>query len=346
MRRGRRPPIRAFTDHFKGKKADEIRDSGLWAAVNSHLKWLLKAAVAVTLLGWLLRRADVEALWQLLAGQDALGLLAAMAIVLLGLAVGTSKWRLLLPAEPFVRLLRLNLAASFYALVVPGQVGAEIIKTYQLGRGRIDAERIAASVMLDKITGLLSLLALGGIGALLSSLPSGQALRLTLAGLFAACAAVLLGLRIPTLRQFALTGGERLRAYFPRLDRPVCRFILFVDAWCDYLRRPALLWASLAAGVLQQAIYIALIVLLSRQLGFELPVFEWGWIFALISVATILPISLAGLGVREGAFVGLLGAFAVPAEQALALSLTIFALQVLLGLIGGALELLRVARRR
>lgn len=297
-------------------------------------------------MGWLLRRANLAVIWQLLAAQEPIDLLAAMAILSLGVTVGTFKWGWLLPAEPFGRLLRLNFAASFYALVVPGQVGAEIIKAYQLGRGRSDAETIAASVMLDKITGLLSLLTLGGIGALLSSLPFGQALRLTLAGFFAGCAAVLFGLRIPALRQFALCSGKRLQACFPRLDRPVRQFTLFVEAWCSYLRRPGLLWASLAAGVLQQAIYISMVVLLSRQLGLELPVSEWSWIFALTSVAGILPISLAGLGVREGAFVGLLGAFAIPAERALALSLTIFALQILLGLIGGALELLRVARRR
>lgn len=314
--------------------------------MNPHLKWLLKAGVAAALLGWLLWGADLASLWRLLAGQEPRSLLAVMALVLLGMVAGTFKWRLLLPAEAFGRLLQLNMAANFYALIVPGQVGAEVIKTYQLGRGRIDAEMIAASVVLDKITGLLSLFALGGIGALLSSLPFGQALWPSLAALFAGGVAVLFGLRIPALRVFVLSGSQRLQACFPRLERLVRQFNLFVEAWCDYLRRPSLLWASLATGVLQQAIYIAMIALLSRQLGFELPVFEWCWIFALASAAAFLPISLAGLGVREGVFVGLLTAFAIPKEQALALSLTIFAMQVLFGLIGGALELLRVAQQR
>jgi len=269
-----------------------------------------------------------------------------MALVLLGMVVGTFKWQLLLPAEAFGRLLQLNMAANFYSLVVPGQVGAEAIKAYQLGRGRIDAEMIAASVVLDKITGLLSLFALGGIGAWLSTLPLGQALWPSLAGLFVGGVAILFGLRIPALRVFALSGSQRLQACFPRLGRLIRQFTLFVDAWCDYLRRPSLLWASLATGVLQQAIYIAMIALLSRQLGFELPVFDWCWIFALASAAAVLPISLAGLGVREGVFVALLTAFAIPSEQALALSLTIFAMQVLFGLIGGTLELLRAAQQR
>ncbi len=314
--------------------------------MNSRLGWILRAVVAVGLLWWLLSRVNSVSLLKLLAAQVSASLVALLLIQLLGIGVGTLKWRVLLPAQPYGRLFRLNMAAQFYSLFVPGQVGAEVIKAYQLGRGRIDAETIAVSVVLDKMTGLLSLLGLGVAGTLLTSLPLGQALRLSLAGLFTGGMAVLFGLRIPSLRAFAVSCSERLQACFPSLERQVRRFILFIDAWCGYLRQPGLLWASLAIGILQQAIYISMIVLLSRQLGFELPVFEWCWIFALASVAAVLPISLAGLGVREGVFVGLLTAFAIPAEQALALSLTIFSLHVLFGLIGGALELLRVAQRR
>jgi uncharacterized membrane protein YbhN (UPF0104 family) len=193
---------------------------------------------------------------------------------------------------------------------------------------------------------LLSLLALGVAGTLLTSLPHGQGLRLSLVGLFVGGVAILFGLRIPVVRVFAVSGSERLQVRFPSLERQIRRFILFVDAWCGYLRRPGLLWGSLAIGVLQHTIYISMIVLLSRQLGFDLPVFEWCWIFALASTASVLPISFAGLGIREGVFVGLLTAFAISAEQALALLLTIFALYVMFGLIGGAMELLRVAQRR
>ena len=314
--------------------------------MNPRLNWLIRLGVAAALLGYLLWRADLASLWRLLAGQAPTSLIMAAAMVLLATIVGTFKWGLLLPTEAFGRLLRLNLAAGFYSLIVPGQVGAEGIKAYQLGRGRIDAEAIAASVILDKVTGLLALLALGVTGALLSTLHLVQPLWLSLIALLVVGAAVLLGLRIPALRSFVEYVSGRLQRHFPLLERPVRRIMLFVEAWCAYLRRPGLLWASFAAGVLQQAIYIAMVALLSRQLGVALPIFEWCWIFAVASAATVLPITPAGLGVREGIFVGLLSAFGIPAEQALALSLTILALQVLFGLIGGALELLRVAGPR
>ena len=308
------------------------------------MAWLLKAGVAAALLAWLLAQVDLHALTRLLADQSPTGLLGAIVIVCLALVVGTFKWWLLLPDEPFFRLLRLNIAANFYALVVPGQVGAEAIKTYQLGRGRVDAEAIAASVVLDKITGLLSLLALGVVGAVFSSLPLGQVSRVSLAALLVLCFAVLVGLRFPVVRAFAVGCVRTLQAAMPRLRELGNRIILFVDAWCNYLSKPGVILASLAAGVLQQSIYVVMISLLSRQLGFELPLLDWCWIFGLASAAAVLPITIAGLGVREGVFVGLLASVSIPAEQALALSLTIFAIQVVLGLFGGLVELLRVAR--
>lgn len=312
--------------------------------MSPRAKWLLKALVACGLLGWLLSTVDVAALWRLLAGQSPLALMAMTAIQLLGIVVATVKWRVLLPAQTFGCLFRLNMVAQFYSLIVPGQVGAEAIKAYHLGRGRADAESIAASVVLDKVTGLLSLIALGLAGALLTTLQLGESLRLALVAMFVLGVAALLGLRLPMLRALVLATGDRFSRLSPKLERPFKQFGRFVEAWCAYLGQPVALVGSLFIGLLQHSIYIGMIVLLSRQFGFELVVFEWCWIFALVSVAGVLPITLAGVGVREGVFVGLLAAFAIPAEKALALSLTMFALHVFFGLMGGAYEFLRPPR--
>jgi hypothetical protein len=58
-----------------------------------------------------------------------------------------------------------------------------------------------------------------------------------------------------------------------------------------------------------------------------------------VSVATILPLSLGGIGIREGAFVGVLGFLGIGSELALALSFTILGLQLFGALIGAAIDL-------
>jgi len=61
-------------------------------------------------------------------------------------------------------------------------------------------------------------------------------------------------------------------------------------------------------------------------------------------VVRMLPVSLNGLGVGEGAFVLLMGLFAVPEGQAVALALTMLGLQTGLALAGGVILTVRLAR--
>ena len=51
-------------------------------------------------------------------------------------------------------------------------------------------------------------------------------------------------------------------------------------------------------------------------------------------IAQVLPIGISGLGVREGAFVLFLTPLGVPAEQAVALGLVLYALNLVVSLAG------------
>jgi glycosyltransferase 2 family protein len=70
------------------------------------------------------------------------------------------------------------------------------------------------------------------------------------------------------------------------------------------------------------------------------------WVVAAVSLVQSLPISIAGVGVREGAYVYLLGLQGVAEPIALALSLLIFGTQILLALMGGLLQLKEVLETR
>lgn len=65
---------------------------------------------------------------------------------------------------------------------------------------------------------------------------------------------------------------------------------------------------------------------------------DWCWVFGVISLVVFLPITIGGIGLREGSFVILLGQLSVSSEKALALSLSIFGLQIIGGLTGGIID--------
>jgi hypothetical protein len=84
---------------------------------------------------------------------------------------------------------------------------------------------------------------------------------------------------------------------------------------------------------------------LGNAIGMTVPV---GYYFLFVPLATVigmLPISLAGLGVREGAFVALFVTAGASKEQALALSLVWFAVTVMVSLIGGV-EYIRLGGKK
>ena len=80
--------------------------------------------------------------------------------------------------------------------------------------------------------------------------------------------------------------------------------------------------------------------ILKIRVSFE----DYVWIVALVSLAQVLPITLAGLGVREGLFAFLLKQYGVPATTSIALSLTVFSVTLLFGILGGGLELINIYR--
>ena len=75
--------------------------------------------------------------------------------------------------------------------------------------------------------------------------------------------------------------------------------------------------------------------LLFLSFGINIPLLELLVVITLISVITMLPVSLNGLGVREASYVFFFNELGVPEEIALSVSLLFFFLVSISSLIGG-----------
>ena len=81
-----------------------------------------------------------------------------------------------------------------------------------------------------------------------------------------------------------------------------------------------------------------MVAILGTNLGIALPLVDWAWIVGVMSLAVLLPLTIGGIGLREGALIGCLGFAGVPSESAIALSFGIFAVTLSGALAGGAVE--------
>jgi hypothetical protein len=92
-----------------------------------------------------------------------------------------------------------------------------------------------------------------------------------------------------------------------------------------------------------QLLGLAAVVAAGAAIGLDVAPVTLGWMRTAVLVAVMLPVSVSGFGVREGALVALLGQYGVSGEQAVAFSFLIFAVITLVnGAVGGILEALRL----
>ncbi|KAA0570358.1 lysylphosphatidylglycerol synthase transmembrane domain-containing protein [Azospirillum sp. Sh1] len=313
----------------------------------------LKALVSALLVALLLWRVDVAEVGRVLAVASP-GLMALAGLLFFLMHVlNALKLRVLLPELRAGRLLAYTLVAQLYALVLPGQLAGEAVKAYRLsrdegrgqGQGEIGGGRIVSAVAFDKVTGIVGLLLLTGGGLAMQSARFGDGLLvgvgLVLAGLVAAT--VLLAWAPARALLLALLGWRAGPKREALLLGPLRRFL---EAWRDQTRRPGRALLSVAGGIAVQVAAVAGSQALGLAVGIDQPFSVWGAVTGLMSVIVLMPVTVAGIGLREASLVGLLDLVGVPHAQSLALGFGILAFQVMVALLGAVIDLTVLRERR
>jgi len=293
-------------------------------------RWL-QALVSVLLLALLLRGLDLgDAAARLARAQ--LGWVGLVLLLMLAEGVyGAYKWWVLLrvrhPTLSLGLVVRITFMGSFAGQFLPGSAGMELLRGYGLARSTGDPTTSFTSILMDRIAGLAGLMLVVLAGSLLdprSPLPHAE--PWALGGL----AALALGFGLasaPAARRLADRLLRSLR--FERLRRPVAGIFERLEG---FRRQPGLLGRALLLAVGNTLLRVAVVMAAAAAIGLAAPPPAYLVVVPLVIFATMAPVSLGGLGVREAAFVTLLGRYGVSGEEGLALSL-------LIGVLGMAAEL-------
>jgi hypothetical protein len=297
-------------------------------------RFALRLLAGLGVLAFVLRQGDWGDLrvggWRVVLSLGLGGLLLVVSQALAAL-----RWRTILSsgALPWSFLARLYLIAGFFSLMLPTAVGGDAVRaSAAIG---VDGRpgRIVASVILDRCFGvaalmvyaLLGLAIAGGLPPLLRPQLGGGWGLTGLAALAALCIGSLVVIRRSAYaRELIGDGVAELRAL---------------------LGRPRDATMALGLGLAVQALVIAIWVVAARGLGLVLPLSTFLVAVPLVTLGTMLPITLGGLGVREAIWLILLGGSGVSRSQLVAMSLGYFGASVVSGLVGLALFLTLGLRR-
>lgn len=296
-----------------------------------RLGWLaVRIAVTAGALGWTLAQLTPEALLAALGRVHPLAVLAAVALTSANVLVGAVRWRALLAAygapnaPPIVRLAHIYFVGLFYNTFLPANVGGDVVRAFVTRRAFGSQAASFLVVGVERVFGLAGLFLLAA--SVLRVHPVVQLGRGSLPAL------AVLGLVSALAATAAPALARRVRALLPaRLRSPI--------AGLPAVERPTLLLPVLVLSVTTQSV-VALA-------GFALlhaidPTVTAAQALVLVPVALVamyLP-TIGGLGTREAAFVVLFGRVGVAEADATAASLALFAVQLVVALLGGAAHLI------
>lgn len=299
----------------------------------------VRLVFSAAILWWLSTRIDMAGAWRALVSVH-LGYLA-LVLVLVGVdrLIMIHRWVLLLRASgvpiPARRAADIFLVSSFVGSFLPAGVGGDAARAVSLRNQTVEGGEALASVLVDRLLGMLSLAAMGVVGLLAWAPGAGTVWR-------ALAAVAVLGALCVT----AFWGDRIARILVP--DRhhagPVGRRLLrLTDAVSRYRGRGGTLAQVMAWSILVQFLRITQAWLLGLGLALTVPFSYYLLFMPLGLLMLLLPVSVSGFGLPQGVIVWLLRPMGVADEASFALS-TLIVLTGLAGNLPGLLLWLRKDR--
>jgi uncharacterized protein (TIRG00374 family) len=281
----------------------------------------------MAILGWLAWRADWGQIGQTFSHIRMDMWFATLGVYIVTQIVSAYRWQVLARPmgfnQPLGHFVRLYFIGMFFNLFLPTSVGGDVARAWYLnaksGRGMV----AAVSVFVDRLSGLILLLvlAIGGSLACTIDLPKWIPASVWGTAVFAVLGFVTLPL------------ASRMLSRFSRLQR-------LVDGIRYFVRQPRLVVGTSALSLVVQAANVIMLWLLGVAIAAPVP-FSYYWVLVpMISLITLLPISLNGMGVREGGMILFLAPLGVSQTTAMSMAFLWFSVFTAASVMGAAVYLL------
>jgi uncharacterized membrane protein YbhN (UPF0104 family) len=283
----------------------------------------VRAGLGLVVVAVLLWRYDARPVFRVFAHERPAYFASAVALYLGGQVLSAYRWQLLAAIlkvhARFSEFVAYTYIGMFTNLFVPGLLGGDAARSIYLGRPRNRMGEAVASVVADRVVGLLALFWLAASAAIFlnyAHLPSSVITPTILVGALA-----LAGYLASPL-------VARLIHLMPRPIRRAGGII------APYLHHPTTLLAPIALSVALQLVLALGQYLLAAGLGLDARLSLFILCVPIANVFASLPLTLNGLGLRESAYLVLFGMAGMGKDDAIALGLLWFAVMMVSGVTG------------
>jgi uncharacterized protein (TIRG00374 family) len=304
---------------------------------------LLRVAFSLALCGWLATRVDwahvAEAFrdlrWELWLGAVGIYVVCQLLCVV--------RWMWLSRPLGFTQSLgrfsAIYFVGMFFNLLLPTSVGGDAVRAIYLAKGTGRRMNALLSVLLDRVSGLVVLIALACVAAGFSPVPLPPQFKIPIwiLGTSSVIGLILLPEIARVITRTRLAGSSR----FAPIASKVQRMGEATLAAVKVLRsKPTMLVGATVISIVVQVLNAALVWLVGIALCLDVSPVYYGVAVPMVTLLTLIPVSLNGVGIREGGMVLFLAHAGVTTEKAITLAFLWFCVQSTTSLLGAAVYLI------
>ncbi len=284
----------------------------LFKSLKSSLFLLLRLGISFGILFYLFKKTDLEKIFALWLRIDLTDYILALSCVITFQVLVALRWKIICQAwnfqEKLFFYLRNYLMGFSLNTIFPGIIAGDALRTYYLSKAGLNWKRASFSVVLDRALGLLGIM-------------------------------LILALSLPSYSEFL---PQKIRLLFFLIVYPsLVAFLIFALMVTFFLREPLFnplrlpfVFKPLSLGLLIQILFVFQFIFLGRSLGINIPLSQFFVIIPVISFLAALPLSISGLGVREGTLSYFLYLLHYPVEYGVSIGLLGYSLILISALPG------------
>lgn len=301
------------------------------------LSIIIRIVVSLSLLVFLFSKIEFKSLKGILSNFHPMFYLFSLCILFIHQYIWAYAWRLtLLEKNTNVKqkdIFRAVITSNFFGTFLPSSLGPDIVLAFNIGKSLQEKHHAPSSLLFIRLMNITSTLLLSGIVLffIAQNYILRQILFFTWLLLFILWLCYWLAIH-PGFLRFA----DRITQKYSCLGFVYKIFHSFSDFGRNN-KSSTEIWLF---GIAMAFIKVFIDYLIALSLGIHIP---YIWFLALVPsviIITLLPISIAGLGVRESAYVAVFSTMGVASAKSLSISLTVFTLNIWLCIIGGTLYLI------
>ena len=243
---------------------------------------------------------------------------------------------------------QINFTTAFYGLFLPGALAEGALRWYRLGRPDGKFVEAFAAVVFGRLIWVISVMGFGIMFLLLDIQRASE--HLTRSILMMLLVVGLCGLGLLAFNKGVSAGlftrlNSDKAAWIPRVLRE--KLLVLVTAARRYhgVSRQSLA-RIIGPAVVENVLEILAAYCCVAALNLEISFVTIAWVRSLLLLLVMIPVSISGIGFREGALIILLAPYGIPGADAVALGWVLFSMSLAIAGVGGLLEATKKIRQR